>query len=126
MAGRRHRQCGGCIPCLLRRVSMLSAGLPDEAYEMDLFGHPEDYRGTDAYVNLVDFLGYAAHLQARSEVELLLDSPALLDLHVYGVSVPDIVGMLKRFADEVAVITSEHFPAAAHLMASLARHGGCR
>ncbi|MFO7947673.1 MAG: 7-cyano-7-deazaguanine synthase, partial [Armatimonadota bacterium] len=28
MTGRRSRQCGGCIPCLLRRISMLAAGLP--------------------------------------------------------------------------------------------------
>jgi 7-cyano-7-deazaguanine synthase in queuosine biosynthesis len=120
MSGRRHRQCGGCVPCLLRRVSMLAAGLPDEAYEIDVFSSPDDYRGTDAYVNLVDLLSYVACLLAYSEVDLLLQAPALLDMHAYGVSVPDAVAMLKRFAREVSAVVEQHFPASARLMASLA------
>lgn len=116
MVGRRHRQCGGCVPCLLRRLSMLAAGLPDEAYEMDLLAQPEQYRGTDAYINVVDLLSYVAELQRWSEVDLLLRCPALLDLAAHQVSVPDIVSMLKRFAGEVAEAVLERFPAAARLM----------
>ena len=119
MAGRRHRACGGCVPCLLRRVSMLAAGLPDEVAEMDLFGSPSTYRGTDAYVNLIDLLGYVAGLRSRSELQLLLETPALLDLQGYGVSVPDVVAVLKRFGDEVADVVDKHFPEAARLLASV-------
>jgi hypothetical protein len=44
----------------------------------------------------------------------------LLDMHAYGVSVPDVVAMLKRFAREVSAVVEQHFPASARLMASLA------
>lgn len=119
MAGRRHRQCGGCIPCLLRRTSLLAAGLPDEAYEVDVLAQPGEFRGTDAFVNLVDFLSYVAQLNARSQDQLLLESPALLDLQLHGVSLPDVVAMLKRFAAEVTEVVGSHFPAAARLLAEI-------
>ncbi|MCX7599205.1 MAG: hypothetical protein N2512_10140 [Armatimonadetes bacterium] len=119
MTGRRHRQCGGCIPCLLRRVSLLAAGLPDEAYEIDLLARPEEFRGTDAFSNLVDFLSYVAQLNARSEAELILHSPALLDLQAEGVSLPDVVAMLKRFAAEVTQVVRSRFPAAVRLLENL-------
>ncbi len=124
MAGRRHRQCGGCVPCLIRRISMLAAGMPDEAYEMDVLGRPQDYQGTDAYVNLVDLLSYAMYLLERSPVEILMGAPRLLDLQAYKVSVPDVVEMLKRFAEEVRQVVEEHFPQSAALMASIGDHGG--
>jgi 7-cyano-7-deazaguanine synthase in queuosine biosynthesis len=119
MTGRRHRPCGGCVPCLVRRVSMLAAGLPDEAAEIDLLASPSAYRGTDAYVNLVDLLGYVAGLRSRDELQLLLQTPALLDLQPYGVSVPDVVAVLKRFGDEVAGVVEARFPAAARLLADV-------
>ncbi len=119
MTGRRHRACGGCVPCLIRRISLLAAGLPDEVAEIDLLASPSTYRGTDAYVNLIDLLGYAAGLRSRGEVQLLLETPALLDLQGYGVSVPDVVAVLKRFGDEVAAVVQEHFPECARLFASV-------
>ncbi|MGD9497331.1 MAG: 7-cyano-7-deazaguanine synthase, partial [Armatimonadota bacterium] len=39
--GRAQRQCGGCVPCLMRRIGMVWAGLPEEAYMFDLLGEPE-------------------------------------------------------------------------------------
>ena len=123
MAGRRHRQCGGCVPCLIRRISMLAAGLPDEAYEMDVLGRPQDYQGTDPYVNLVDLLSYAVYLLERSPVEILMSAPRLLDMQAYNVSVPDIVDMLKRFAEEVRRVVEEHFPQSAALMAKIGDEG---
>ena len=123
MAGRRHRQCGGCVPCLIRRISMLAAGLPDEAYEMDLLGRPQDYQGTDAYVNLVDLLSYAVYLMDRSPLEIIMSAPRLLDMQAYNVSVPDIVDMLKRFAEEVRQVVSTYFPRAEALMASISDRG---
>jgi hypothetical protein len=119
MTGRRHRQCGGCLPCLLRRISLQAAGLPDEAYEMDMLAQPEEFRGTEAFVNLVDFLSYVAQLNCRSETQLLLEAPALLDLQPYGVSLTDVVSMLKRFAAEVTGVISSRFRASAYLLAEI-------
>ncbi len=116
MAGRRHRQCGGCIPCLLRRLAMLAAGLPDEAYEIALLERPADYVGTDAYTNLVDLLGFVRWILDRSDTEIVLEQPALLDMHAHGVSVPDAVSLLRRFAREVRETVERHFPRAAELL----------
>ncbi len=116
MSGRRSRPCGGCIPCLLRRISMLAAGLPDEAYEIDLLDDPEPYRGTEAYDNLIDLLTQAVRLGSGTDEQLLAQWPQLLDLASSGVSVGDALAMYRRYADEVRRVTREHFPASALLM----------
>ena len=118
-AGRQNRQCGGCIPCLLRRISLLSAGMQDEAYMMDLLATPAEHRGTDAFGNLVDLLTQAATFLSRTDFDLLLEFPQLLDLEDAGVSVADTVKTFKRHAGEVYQVVQEHFPAAATLMGGM-------
>jgi 7-cyano-7-deazaguanine synthase in queuosine biosynthesis len=115
-AGRQHLQCGGCIPCLLRRIALLASGLPDETYMMDLLGSPEDYRGTDAYGNLVDLLTQAAELLTCTDFELLVEHPQLLDLEAAGVSVTDTIRALRRHAAETQHVLMAHFPASAALL----------
>ncbi len=119
MAGRHHRQCGGCLPCLLRRVSMLTAGMPDEAYEIDVLAEPAAYRGTEAYGNLIDLLTQAVEVRQHSDAELLMKWPQLLDLPATGVAVADVLAAYRRYADEVWQVMHEHFPAAAELMESV-------
>lgn len=119
MVGRRNRQCGGCVPCLLRRISMLAAGLPDEAYETDPLAAPGDYRGTDAHGNVVDLLTQAAHMRRATDAELLMHWPQLLDLPAVGVSVEDVLAMYRRYAEEVWETVHSHFPRAAKLMNSI-------
>lgn len=118
-AGRQHRQCGGCVPCLLRRIALLSSGLPDEAYMMDLLGSPETYRGTDAYGNLVDLLTQAGELLSATDFDLLVEHPQLLDLESSGVSVMDTVKTLRRHAAELQHVLMGHFPQAAALLGRL-------
>jgi 7-cyano-7-deazaguanine synthase in queuosine biosynthesis len=118
-AGRQNRQCGGCIPCLLRRIALLASGLPDEAYMMDVLGSPEQYRGTDAYGNLVDLLTQTAEMFARTDFELLVEHPQLLDLESSGLSVMDTVKTLRRHAAEVQHVVLSHFPASAALLGRL-------
>ena len=113
--GRASRQCGGCVACLVRRLSMLAAGLPDEAYELDVLGRPADYVGTDAYANLVDLLSLCSEFGRCSDLGLLQMSPELLDCAAAGVSLPEALGMYRRFAAEVHDVVHEHFPAAAKL-----------
>jgi len=116
MAGRKHRQCGGCIPCLLRRISMLAAGLHDEAYMMDILGEPLAHGGTDAFTNLVDLLSQASTVLTHTDEELLMEYPRLLDLAMSGVAVEEVLGMLRRFAGEVKQVLTTDFPAAASLL----------
>lgn len=115
-AGRSSRQCGGCVACLVRRLAMLAAGLPDEAYELDTLGNPDSARGTDAYANLVDLLSLCADFGARSDAQLLSHSPELLDSATCGVSLPDTLSLYRRFGDEVRQVVQEHFPTAARLI----------
>lgn len=116
MSGRHSRPCGGCVPCLLRRISMLAAGLPDEAYEIDLPADPERYRGTEAYDNLIDLLTQAVRLSSGTDEPLLAQWPQLLELASSGVSVEDALAMYRRYAGEVVRVMREHFPASALLM----------
>ena len=115
-AGRTHRPCGGCVPCLLRRIAMLAAGLGDEACEMDVLAEPERYRGTDAYANLVDILTQAAAVMSLTDVELLLRHPQLLDMQAAGANVLDMLAVVRRHAIEVIAVVEEHFPAAGRMV----------
>jgi len=114
-AGRASRPCGGCVACLIRRLAMLAAGLPDEAYEIDVLAEPQRYRGTEAYANLVDLLGLSGEYLARPDAELLKLSPELVDCASYGVSLTDALAMYRRFAQEVHSVVQAHFPQAAQL-----------
>jgi len=116
MAGRKHRQCGGCIPCLLRRLSMRAAGMPDEAYMMDILGDPLAHSGTDAFTNLVALLTQASTVLTHTDEELLMEYPRLLDLAMSGVDVEEVLGMLRRFASEVKQVLNTDFRAAASLL----------
>lgn len=119
-AGRQSRQCGGCVACLVRRFAMLAAGLPDEAYALDLLATPQRYVGTDAYTNLVDLLSQVADFLRRDDGELLALWPELLDLQATPVSLADVLAMYRRYAAEVQGVVEAHFPAAADLL----RHVG--
>lgn len=114
--GRASRQCGGCVACLVRRLAMVAAGLPDEAYELDVLSAPERYRGTDAHANLMDLLTLCSSLRSRSDAEILSSAPELLDCVSCGLPVADVLGMYRRFSEEVCGVVKEHFPAAAQLM----------
>ena len=116
MTGRRNRQCGGCIPCLLRRISMLAAGLPDEAYMLDSLGDPLSHSGTDAFTNLVDLLSQVNTVLAGSDDELVMEYPRLLDLAAAGGDIAQIIAMLRRFAGEVKEVLTAHFPPSAALL----------
>ena len=116
MTGRRNRQCGGCIPCLLRRLAMLAAGLPDEAYMLDILGDPLPHGGTDAFTNLVDLLSQVSTVLTKSDDDLLMEYPRLLDLAAAGGHIEQIIAMLRRLAGEVQRSITIHFPASASLL----------
>jgi len=116
MTGRHNRQCGGCIPCLLRRLAMLAAGLPDEAYMTDILGDPLSHSGTDAFTNLVDLLTQVSTVLGKSDDELVMEYPRVLDLATAGADVEQILGMLRRFAGEVKEVLTTRFRASAALL----------
>lgn len=115
-AGRGNRQCGGCIPCLLRRIGMAYAELPEEAYMIDVLGRPDEYVGTDAWGNLVDLLRHARRIAEQSDAELVAEQPAILALSAAGVEIGEIIAMLRRHANQTLGVVDECFPRAARLI----------
>ncbi|MGC9316512.1 MAG: 7-cyano-7-deazaguanine synthase [Armatimonadota bacterium] len=114
--GRANRQCGGCVPCLLRRIGMAYAELPEQAYMIDLLGRPEQYVGTDAYGNLVDLLRHAQRIAEQSEAEIVASQPAMLALEAAGVDIGETIRMLRRHADQTLSVVRQHYPRAAALI----------
>lgn len=106
MVGRGSRPCGGCVPCLVRAVAMHAAGLPPEAHNIDLLD-PSSAIGadTDAHANLVDLVIFARRVSSLDDGELLEMCPTLLELPPEG-DIPEAIGLLRRFADEVGQATT--------------------
>ena len=114
--GRANRQCGGCVPCLLRQIGMAWAELPPEAHMVDVLSRPGDYVGTDAYGNLVDVLRQAEQILRQSDAEVLVAQPGLLSLHSAGLEVGSVVAMLRRNAEQTLTVVRERYPKAARLI----------
>lgn len=116
MTGRAQRQCGGCVPCLLRRLAMAWAGLPEEAYMLQLLENPGDYMGTDAYGHLMDLLRQIRQLSGQTDAELLASQPGLLSLHEAGVDFAEVIAMLRRYAEQSLSVLRDIYPRAAALI----------
>ena len=117
--GRQQRQCGGCLPCLVRRFGLLAAGQPDEVYAVDVLAHPRSLVGTDAYRNLLDLLAFTSRVLSTPEVRLPLEYPALLEVAEGDTQVRDVARGLRRQATEIFEVVQRRFPAAAQLMGEL-------
>ncbi|MGD9497666.1 MAG: hypothetical protein AB7Y46_15300, partial [Armatimonadota bacterium] len=74
------------------------------------------YVGTDAYGNLVDLLRHARQIEECSDVEMLTRQPDLLALQAAGLSIPEVLAMLRRHAEQTLSVVRQHFPAAARLL----------
>jgi 7-cyano-7-deazaguanine synthase in queuosine biosynthesis len=117
--GRHQRQCGGCVPCLLRRFGLLRAGIPDEVFAADVLASPDDFRGTEAHRNLVDLLGWSMQVLSTPEMHLPLHYPSLLEMQAGGADLMDTIRALRRQAMEIFEVTHRCFPEAARLMGEL-------
>jgi hypothetical protein len=100
-AGRTPRPCGGCVPCLVRRIAMRVAELPDEAYMIDLLDDPLAHEESDALSNLVELMMLAASFRELDDGELLVRYPQLLDGADHGAPVEAVIHLYRRFATEV-------------------------
>ncbi len=113
---RAARACGGCMPCLVRRISMLAAGLPDEVYQLDLLSDPSAHTDTDALANLSDLVTCTTRFRVLAEQDLLMTYPELLEAAAHGLGPEAVVGVYRRFGEEIERVLRDHFPAAAALL----------
>ncbi len=111
-AGRAPRPCGGCVPCILRRLAFAQAGVGDEATMQDILTEPLAYKNTEAFGNLVDILWLCAQVREGTETELISAFPALMD---DTGSIGDAIALLRRFGAEVESVLADHFKAARRL-----------
>jgi hypothetical protein len=102
--GRRHRHCGRCYPCLVRRAALLDAlGRDPTEYETDLSRVPLD---GDPAVDLRAVLGWLRTPFTADDV--------IADLPLPGdVGVPDLLAVLGRARRELAAMVRELVPGAA-------------
>jgi 7-cyano-7-deazaguanine synthase in queuosine biosynthesis len=108
--------CGVCIPCIVRRVSLVAAGLEayDDQYVVDAFrlaanANPKDRR------NVEDLVYFCQCFATLSKSELLYRYPELVMIEVGESSasedrVEKILRVYRRFADEVLTLAKERYP----------------
>jgi len=115
-------QCGMCIPCIIRRISLISNEIyldkkvsekGKEAFEID-FDNPSIERNIrnvsceskmfyrDALVNILEILNLANNIKRCSDNELIIKYPEMMSQKV--------LDMYKRFGSEV-MKTISHFKA---------------
>lgn len=104
--------CGYCLPCIVRRVSLITCGMEsyDDQYVVDVFGP----RGklSEAQLRNVEDLAYFCHsFSTLSKTELLYRYPELVMIEAgAGPSADDKIGKIirvyKKFAAEFCSVTS--------------------
>lgn len=64
--------CGTCVPCLVRRFSMISAGVPDRSYTTDVLNVDLPV-GDSRRDNVVDYMVFARKFEQLGDDELLFE-----------------------------------------------------
>jgi hypothetical protein len=108
--------CGTCIPCLVRRISTISAGLErfDDRYVTDVFD--ADAALSDVQLRNVEDLVYFAERFARwSKSDLLRRFPELVMAELASNGEPGkrldaIIDVYRRFAKDLLAITADRRP----------------
>ncbi len=115
-AGRRPRPCGVCVPCLMRQLAFVYAGVGAEVYEYELLREPARYVGSAGYRNLVDLLALVRDFAVLSEQQLLWRHPALLTEET---PLEVALATYRRYAREVIAALRQEFPEAMRLLGNL-------
>jgi hypothetical protein len=107
LAGRRSVPCGGCVPCILRRMAFECADLFPEAVDEDILSDSVSRSGMVSYRNLVAVLSLVSDFGALQDDRLWLRYPELA--YADGESAA-VVATIRRFAAEVHGLARGRFP----------------
>jgi len=98
--------CGYCIPCIVRRVSLIAAGMEDcdDQYIVDVFGSRDELSETQLR-NVEDLAYFCQSFSTLSKTELLYRYPELVMIETgngssSGDKLEQIIQVYKRFAEE--------------------------
>jgi len=105
--------CGYCIPCVVRRVSLIAAGMEecDDQYVVDVFGSRDKL--TDKQLRNVEDLAYfCQNFSTLSKTELLYRFPELVMIEAgngsaSGDRIEKIIRVYKEFAREFALVARQ-------------------
>ena len=107
---KQAKQCGCCIPCMLRRLALMAANLgsiePPDSYShdfLDLESLPESGR-----VDLVDLVSFCGEMAGRSIGDLAIDYPDFHGFSLDADEVERIIEVHKAFGVEVLEILRTH------------------
>lgn len=103
--GRTSRHCGTCAPCLMRRISFETHGVQDAVYESDALNDHSVLENEVACDNLTHLVRIIGDLGSRSDLDLQLEYPELLN-GGSQLSLADTIDLHRRWANEAAAILS--------------------
>ena len=115
-SGRMRSHCGRCRSCLLRRIALRAAGLPEGRYQSDLLERPTAHRGTAAYGTLIRLLLQVRQVLDTPVLELPWQFPWLFDAAHAGLDVLTAARALHSQATEISTVLHEQFPECAALL----------
>lgn len=108
--------CGSCLPCIVRRVSMIAAGLErfDDKYVIDIFKLMRDASIKDLR-NIEDLVYFCQNFIGLSKTELLYRFPELVMVEAGpetgdSSEIDHMIRVYQRFADEVLTIARARAP----------------
>jgi 7-cyano-7-deazaguanine synthase in queuosine biosynthesis len=109
---RYSNHCGYCIPCIVRRVSLIAAGMEesDDQYVVDVFG-TADKLSERQLRNVEDLAFFCQRFDALSTTELLYTYPELVMIESGNVSgvedrIEQIIRVYKKFAKEFLAVAA--------------------
>lgn len=103
---KNSNHCGYCLPCIVRRVSLIAAGMEayDDQYVVDVFGALDKL--TEGQLRNVEDLAYFCQcFNTQTKTELLYRYPELVMIqagacHAGDNAIGKIIGVYKKFATE--------------------------
>lgn len=105
--------CGYCIPCIVRRVSLIAAGMEDcdDQYVVDVFGS-RDKLSERQLRNVEDLAYFCQNFSTLSKTELLYRFPELVMIEAgngsaSGDRIEKIIRVYKEFAREFALVARQ-------------------
>jgi len=108
--------CGACIPCLVRRISTISADLErfDDRYVTDVFDPDAELSDTQLR-NVEDLVYFAERFAHSSKSDLLRRFPELVMAELATNGVPGerldrMIDVYRRFAEDLLAITAARRP----------------
>ena len=109
---KHSNHCGHCLPCIVRRVSLIAAGMEvyDDKYVVDVFG-PTEKLSEAQLRNLEDLEYFCRSFGELTDTDLIYRYPELVMVETLpgtmpGDKVDQIIQVYKRFAAEFASVAN--------------------